>query len=90
MLQERAQRLLMRYSQRWAKDYLRKRLDWTVDMDQRLEEVDGPVATTPRHLTTARCPCQYVEEHIGWKPQKRPKDKICGVQLPEGCAQLLC
>ncbi|XP_043220290.1 transmembrane protein 268-like isoform X1 [Amphibalanus amphitrite] len=86
--QERARRLLLRYSQRWAKDYLRKRLDWTVDMNERLEA--GAGACSPRHLATARCPCQYIEDHLSWKPQKRPKDRCCGFQLPESCAALLC
>ena len=87
-MQERAQRLLLRYSQRWAKDYLRKRLDWTVDMNERLEA--GAGSCSPRHLSTARCPCQYIEDHLSWKPQKRPKDRCCGYQLPESCAALLC
>ena len=87
-MQERAQKLLLRYSQRWAKDFLRKRLDWTVDMNERLEA--GAGACTPRHLATARCPCQYIEDHLSWKPQKRPKDNCCGWTLPESCAALLC
>ncbi|XP_071545600.1 transmembrane protein 268 isoform X2 [Panulirus ornatus] len=60
--QERAEILLNRYSQRWAKDFLRKRLDWAFDASARLEGLSPPVA--PRHLATARCPCQYIEEHL--------------------------
>lgn len=60
--QERANLLLTRYSQRWAKDYLRKRLDWAFDAQARMEGLAPPVS--PRHLTTARCPCQYIEEHL--------------------------
>ncbi|XP_053641680.1 transmembrane protein 268 isoform X3 [Cherax quadricarinatus] len=63
--QERAELLLTRYSQRWAKDFLRKRLDWAFDASARLEGLSPPVA--PRHLATARCPCQYIEEHLSVK-----------------------
>ncbi|CAG0916700.1 unnamed protein product [Notodromas monacha] len=89
--QERAERLFLRYSQRWAKDFLRKRLDWCADMAERLEQgatvlnvamppvpasTPGPgfagILVTPqqrpRHLPTAHCPCQYVEEHLKYKP----------------------
>lgn len=62
ILQERANLLLTRYSQRWAKDFLRKRLDWAFDATARMEGLAPPVS--PRHLTTARCPCQYIEEHL--------------------------
>lgn len=65
MLQERAKLLLTRYSQRWAKDFLRKRLDWAFDATARMEGLAPPVS--PRHLTTARCPCQYIEEHLNVK-----------------------
>ncbi|MPC37820.1 Transmembrane protein C9orf91 [Portunus trituberculatus] len=63
--QERAKLLLTRYSQRWAKDFLRKRLDWAFDATARMEGLAPPVS--PRHLTTARCPCQYIEEHLNVK-----------------------
>ncbi|XP_042225200.1 transmembrane protein 268-like isoform X2 [Homarus americanus] len=63
--QERAELLLTRYSQRWAKDFLRKRLDWAFDASARLEGLSPPVA--PRHLATARCLCQYIEEHLSVK-----------------------
>ncbi|GBP11884.1 hypothetical protein EVAR_74519_1 [Eumeta japonica] len=45
----------LRYLQRWGKDFLRRRLDWTLD-----EEGGNPAA--PRHLRHALCPCQYTEE----------------------------
>ncbi|KAG6446287.1 uncharacterized protein LOC115441024 isoform X1 [Manduca sexta] len=50
-----AEQVYLRYLQRWGKDFLRRRLDWTLD-----EEGGNPAA--PRHLTVALCPCQYVEE----------------------------
>ena len=31
LFQERAEKLFLHYLQRWAKDYLRRRLDWVVD-----------------------------------------------------------
>ncbi|CAH0700706.1 unnamed protein product [Spodoptera exigua] len=53
-----AEQVYLRYLQRWGKDFLRRRLDWTLD-----EEGGNPAA--PRHLTQALCPCQYVEEERG-------------------------
>ena len=53
---ERAEKLFLHYIQRWAKDYLRRRLDWMI------EDVYGKAETqsnsNPRHLRTALCPCQ--------------------------------
>lgn len=40
--------------QRWAKDLLRRRLEWQLTED-------GPAAH-PRHLAKTYCLCQYVEE----------------------------
>lgn len=40
--------------QRWGKDYLRRRLDWTL--------AESEVNASPRHLSNAYCPCQYAEE----------------------------
>lgn len=55
-LQERAQKLFQHYVQRWAKDYLRRRLDWIVeDVYGRTEYSSN---TNPRHLRSALCPCQ--------------------------------
>lgn len=52
---------MLRYLQRWAKDFLRRRLDWTLD------ETGGNPAC-PRHLARALCPCQYMEEYLRNKP----------------------
>lgn len=59
-----AEQLYLRYLQRWGKDFLRRRLDWTLD-----EESGNPAA--PRHLSQALCPCQYVEEVLR---NKEPRD----------------
>ena len=54
--QERAEKLYLHYVQRWAKDYLRRRLDWIVeDFYGRTEYASN---TNPRHLRSALCPCQ--------------------------------
>lgn len=50
-----AEQVFTRYLQRWGKDFLRRRLDWTLD-----EMTGNP--SDPRHITTALCPCQYIEE----------------------------
>lgn len=94
--QDRSEKLLLRYSQRWCKDYLRKRLDWTVNMSQRLESGGASAAasgaTCVRHLSTARCPCQYIEDHLSWKPSPAANSSLtcCGLQPPEFCANYLC
>ncbi|CAG4968160.1 unnamed protein product [Colias eurytheme] len=62
--QDMAEQVFLRYLQRWGKDFLRRRLDWTLD-----EEGGNPAA--PRHLAHALCPCQYVEEILR---NKEPKD----------------
>ncbi|KAK6622762.1 hypothetical protein RUM43_008605 [Polyplax serrata] len=59
--QGKGEQVLTRYLQRWSKDFLRRRLDWTVD-----EAGGNPV--DPRHLASALCPCQYVEEYLRNKP----------------------
>ena len=42
--------------QRWAKDYLRRRLDWVMeDMYGRQEYASN---SNPRHIRSALCPCQ--------------------------------
>merc|ERR1712051_385896 len=59
---ERAEKLFLHYIQRWAKDYLRRRLDWVIeDLYGRSEYTSN---TSPRHLRSALCPCQYIEEHL--------------------------
>ncbi|XP_022123701.2 uncharacterized protein LOC110999104 isoform X1 [Pieris rapae] len=62
--QDMGEQVYLRYLQRWGKDFLRRRLDWTLD-----EEGGNP--TAPRHLSRALCPCQYVEEILR---NKEPKD----------------
>jgi len=65
---ERAEKLFLHYSQRWAKDYLRRRLDWVVeDVYGRQDYASN---TSPRHLKGALCPCQYIEEHLRNKRQR--------------------
>ncbi|KAK2723378.1 hypothetical protein QYM36_001894 [Artemia franciscana] len=67
--QEKAERLFIRYSQRWAKDYLRHRLDWTIDeSDNNDAGIGNP--PRPRHLHSALCPCQYLEDYLKCKPVK--------------------
>ncbi|RLU20250.1 hypothetical protein DMN91_006857 [Ooceraea biroi] len=65
--QGKNEQIFCRYVQRWAKDYLRRRLDWTVD-----EEGGNP--SSPRHLTSALCPCQYIEEWLRNKPRVQGRD----------------
>ncbi|XP_015113769.1 transmembrane protein 268 isoform X3 [Diachasma alloeum] len=65
--QGKSEQVLCRYVQRWGKDYLRRRLDWTVD-----EEGGNP--TCPRHLASALCPCQYIEEWLRNKPRVQGRD----------------
>ncbi|CAH0726618.1 unnamed protein product, partial [Brenthis ino] len=62
--QDMAEQVYVRYLQRWGKDFLRRRLDWTLDED-------GGNPAAPRHLANALCPCQYVEEILR---SKEPKD----------------
>lgn len=72
--QSRAEKLLLRYSQRWVKEYTRHRLDLTVDVHERAH---GEAPAAPRHCVHARCPCQFIEEHLKYKP----RGKFCGCQL---------
>jgi len=65
---ERAEKLFLHYCQRWAKDYLRRRLDWVVE--DRYGDQDYGSNTSPRHLKGALCPCQYIEEHLKNKRQR--------------------
>ena len=57
---ERAEKLFLHYSQRWAKDYLRRRLDWV--MEDLYGRQDYSSNTNPRHITSALCPCQVNKE----------------------------
>ncbi|KAF8782000.1 hypothetical protein HNY73_012337 [Argiope bruennichi] len=65
-----AEKLFVRYSQRWVKEFVRKRLDLRLPLhpDGTLET--GPPAP-PRHCATARCPCQFIEEHLRFKPTSK-------------------
>ncbi|KAI4488820.1 hypothetical protein M0802_011245 [Mischocyttarus mexicanus] len=65
--QGKSEQVLCRYVQRWAKDYLRRRLDWTVDED-------GGNPSSPRHIASALCPCQYIEEWLRNKPRVQGRD----------------
>jgi len=65
---ERAEKLFLHYSQRWAKEYLRRRLDWMVE--DLYGRQDYSSNTNPRHLRSALCPCQYIEEHLKNKRQR--------------------
>jgi len=65
---ERAEKLFLHYSQRWAKDYLRRRLDWVVEDLYGREDYSSN--TSPRHIKGALCPCQYIEEHLKNKRQR--------------------
>lgn len=60
-----AEQILLRYLQRWSKDFLRRRLDWTVE--------EQGINASPRHLQSAYCPCQYAEEILLNKPKKDPR-----------------
>jgi len=65
---DRAEKLFLHYIQRWAKDYLRRRLDWVIeDLYGRSEYASN---TAPRHVRSALCPCQYIEEHLRNKRQR--------------------
>ncbi|KAG5877652.1 hypothetical protein JTB14_038328 [Gonioctena quinquepunctata] len=68
--QGQAELLFLRYSQRWGKDFLRRRLDWTLD-----ETLGNP--SNPRHITSALCPCQYVEEILTNKPPRADNARDC-------------
>uniref|UniRef100_W8AJ33 Transmembrane protein C9orf91 n=1 Tax=Ceratitis capitata TaxID=7213 RepID=W8AJ33_CERCA len=64
-----AQELFLSYLQRWGKDFLRRRLDWTVQ--------EAGVHETPRHLQSSICPCQYEEELLRNKIKIQLKGKQC-------------
>ncbi|KAJ9580806.1 hypothetical protein L9F63_024022, partial [Diploptera punctata] len=64
-VQERAEMVLLRYSQRWAKEYMRRHLELTVDGADR----GGSSTSPPRHCIASRCPCQFIEEHLKYKPR---------------------
>lgn len=70
----RAQRLILRYSQRWVKSFVRKRLDLKVRLhvDSSTGHNDSQwTHLPPRHCIGSRCPCQFIEEHLKFKPLSR-------------------
>uniref|UniRef100_A0A1A9X2A7 Transmembrane protein 268 n=1 Tax=Glossina brevipalpis TaxID=37001 RepID=A0A1A9X2A7_9MUSC len=64
-----AQEIYLSYLQRWGKDFLRRRLDWTVQ--------EAGVHETPRHLQSSICPCQYEEEVLRNKIKLHLQRKQC-------------
>lgn len=66
--QERAELLLLRYASRWTRQLVRHRLDLVVDSQERNRAYVGP-AIPPRHCVSARCPCQFIEDHLKYKPR---------------------
>ncbi|XP_026826724.1 transmembrane protein 268 isoform X2 [Ooceraea biroi] len=63
--QERAELLLLRYASRWARHFVRRRLDLVIDSQERVTGLSVP----PRHCVSARCPCQFIEDHLKHKPR---------------------
>lgn len=65
-----AEKLFVRYSQRWVKEFVRKRLDLRLPLHPDGTVETGPPAP-PRHCASARCPCQFIEEHLRFKPNSK-------------------
>ncbi|XP_043275338.1 transmembrane protein 268 isoform X2 [Venturia canescens] len=70
--QERAELLLLRYASRWARHFVRHRLDLVIDSQERNRGIGGQ-SVPPRHCVSARCPCQYIEDHLKYKPKAGQK-----------------
>ncbi|CAG9766860.1 unnamed protein product [Ceutorhynchus assimilis] len=68
--QGRSEQLYLRYVQRWGKDFLRRRLDWTID-----EMLGNPAS--PRHIQSALCPCQYMEDILANKTTPLDDQRDC-------------
>lgn len=67
-----ATEIYLSYLQRWGKDFLRRRLDWTVQ--------EAGVHETPRHLQSSICPCQYEEEVLRNKIKiQNQRNQCCGI-----------
>ncbi|KAI4488819.1 hypothetical protein M0802_011244 [Mischocyttarus mexicanus] len=66
--QERAELLLLRYASRWARRFVRRRLDLVIDSQDRNRSIAG-LSVPPRHCVSARCPCQFIEDHLKYKPR---------------------
>ncbi|XP_011304366.1 transmembrane protein C9orf91 homolog isoform X2 [Fopius arisanus] len=73
--QERAELVLLRYAPRWARNFVRHRLDLVVDSQDRNRVIIGSTAP-PRHCISARCPCQFIEDHLKFKPKAGRKEQI--------------
>ncbi|XP_054014396.1 transmembrane protein 268 isoform X3 [Hylaeus anthracinus] len=69
--QERAELLLLRYASRWAHHFVRRRLDLVIDSQERNRDIAG-LSVPPRHCVSARCPCQFIEDHLKYKPRGYP------------------
>ncbi|XP_031779347.1 transmembrane protein 268 isoform X2 [Nasonia vitripennis] len=68
--QERAELLLLRYASRWSHHFVRHRLALAVDSQERNGRNSiGISVQPPRHCISARCPCQFIEEHLKYKPK---------------------
>ncbi|XP_015604073.1 transmembrane protein 268 isoform X2 [Cephus cinctus] len=72
--QERAELLLLRYASRWAHRFVRRRLDLVVDSQDRMAgrniaTANIGLSVPPRHCVSARCPCQFIEDHLKYKPR---------------------
>ncbi|KAL0273660.1 UNVERIFIED_CONTAM: hypothetical protein PYX00_006285 [Menopon gallinae] len=63
--QERAEMLYLRYSSRWVRQFLRNLLELSVDSS----DPGSYPRMSPRHCISARCPCQFIEEHLKYKPR---------------------
>ncbi|XP_032672310.1 transmembrane protein 268 isoform X2 [Odontomachus brunneus] len=76
--QERAELLLLRYASRWARHFVRRRLDLVIDSQERDRGVTG-LSVPPRHCVSARCPCQFIEDHLKHKPRAGRKMMSLGI-----------
>ncbi|XP_014253347.1 transmembrane protein 268 isoform X4 [Cimex lectularius] len=66
--QERANLLLLRYSSRWVKLLVKRKLDLG-------EGATDPALGPPRHCTLFACPCQFIETHLKYKPRAKVQRK---------------
>lgn len=74
---KKAESLLARYSQRWVKLIVRGGLALGIDAADRRRSHGGSLTPSqpqipPRHMASRQCPCQYIEEHLQYKPQGSP------------------
>lgn len=65
LYQDRARILLARYSQRWVKGVARGSLSISSDAS----DSTSPPSLPPRHSSSKQCLCQYIEDHLHYKPQ---------------------